>query len=167
MLKIGEIIGSHGIQGEVKVYSLTDFPRRFYELDVVTVQLGSQSRQLHIEKVRQHKNIFIIQFQEVRDRNRADELKNWLLVVDYVDAIPLPSGHYYDFQLVGMGVWDLTTETLIGKLTEVLHLPANAVYQVERTDGSIVLIPALKQIVRSVDVAEKRMGIMPLEGLLE
>lgn len=167
MLTIGEIVGSHGVRGEFKVKPHTDFPQRFYALDVITVRQGDKTRQLHVQKVRQHKNIFIMQCREVSDRNQADMLKNWELVVDYADAIPLPPDHYYDFDLEGMEVWDLTSQTLVGKITRILHLPANAAYEVERPQGDSLLIPALKSVVRRVDVANKRMEIVPLEGLLE
>jgi 16S rRNA processing protein RimM len=55
----------------------------------------------------------------------------------------------------------------VGKITRILHLPANAAYEVERPQGDSLLIPALKSVVRRVDVANKRMEIVPLEGLLE
>ncbi|HPZ90144.1 MAG: 16S rRNA processing protein RimM [Firmicutes bacterium] len=167
MLKIGEIIGAHGIRGEVKVYPFTDFPQRFTDMQVITVQKGAQKKQLHVERARRHKNIFILKCREVTDRNHAESLKGWDVVVDYRDAMPLPEDEYYDHQLVGLEVWDLQSQTPVGVLTEVLHLPANAVFTVVREDGSEVLIPALKQVVRRVDVEKGRMEIWPLEGMWE
>lgn len=167
VLIIGEIVGSHGVKGELKVIPHTDFPQRFFELDVVKIQRGKETRQLHIDNVRQHKTLFLLQCREVTHRCQADALKNWVLVVDYQDAVPLPADHYYDYQLLGMEVWDVTGQTLVGTITQVLHLPANAAYQVARPQGQVVLIPALKSVVRLVDVVNKRMEIIPLEGLLE
>lgn len=167
MLIIGEIVGSHGVRGELKVIPHTDHSQRFFKLEVVTIQQGQKTRQLNIDNVRQHKNVFLFQCQEVTDRDQADALKNWLLVVEEKDALPLPPSHYYDFELEGMEVWDVTRRTLVGTITQVLHLPANAVYQVQRPQGAVVLIPALKSVVQRVDVANKRMEIVPLEGLLE
>lgn len=167
MLKIGEVVGSHGVRGEFKVYPYTDYPERFQGLELITVQKNGRTRELHVEKVRQHKNLFIFQCQEIKDRNQADELRSWDLVVDFQEAVVLPQGHYYDYQLEGMEVWDLGTETSVGTLVEVLHLPANAVYRVKKPDGGEILIPALKQVIKGVDVAAKRMEIEPLDGLLE
>lgn len=167
MLKIGEIVGSHGVRGEVKIYPLTDYPQRFQELDAVKVRKDGQLRTLHVSSIRRHKNIYVAVFREIADRNQADALRNWELVVDYQEAVPLPQGHYYDYQLENLEIIDLGTNTPLGKLREVMHLPANAVYRMERPDGKSVLIPALKQIVKEVDLEGRRMYIDPMEGLLE
>lgn len=167
MLKIGEIVGSHGVRGEVKVYPLTDFPKRFYELEAVKVRKGTLVKTLHIHSARRHKNIIVIAFREITDRNQADGLRDWELVVDIEDAVPLPQGHYYDYQLEGLEIINLQTNSPVGILAEVMHLPANAVYRMETPDGKSVLIPALKEIVRRVDLDERRMYIEPMEGLLE
>ena len=86
------------------------------------------------------------------------------MVVDYRDAMPLPEDEYYDHQLVGLEVWDPQSQTPVGVLTEVLHLPANAVFTVVREDGSEVLIPALKQVVRRVDVEKGAHGNLAFGG---
>lgn len=167
MLKIGEIVGSHGVRGEVKVYSHTDFPERFFDLETVKARKGKLTRSFHVEKVRRHKNFFIILFAEVASRNQAEELQGWELVVEVKNAVPLPPGHYYDFQLLGLEVWNILTNSVLGTIVEVLHLPANAVYRVENSQGKSLLIPALRQVVKRVDLENRRMDIEPLEGLWE
>jgi len=166
VLIIGEIVGSHGVRGEVKVYPHTDFPQRFYDLETIQIQKGKLTRILNVLEVRQHKNIFIFSLAEIKDRNQSDELRGWQLVVDYQDAHSLPPGHYYDHQLEGLEVWDVQTDSWVGKIIQVLHLPANAVYRVE-TPAGIRLIPALKQVVKSIDLSQGKMYIKPMEGLLE
>ena len=167
MLVIGEIVGAHGIKGEVKVYPHTDYPERYFEMDTVTISKGELTRVLFIQKVRRQKNVFVFQFKGVNDRNQVDELRGWELVVDADDAVVLPEGHYYDHQLIGLKVVNILTDTLLGTIAEVLHLPANAVYRVETPAGESIFIPALKQVVIKVDLVSMRMDIEPLEGLLE
>lgn len=167
MLTIGEIVGPHGVRGEIKVLPLTDFPERFFELDNVKVRKGKLIRNFHVLNVRQHKNLFVFQFQEVQDRNQAEGLRHWELVIDLQAAVAPPEGQYYDYQLEGLEVYDVLAASVLGTIVEIMHLPANAVYRVEKPDGSSLLIPALKQVVKRVDLDGRRMYIEPMEGLLE
>lgn len=167
MLIIGEITGAHGVNGEVRVLPLTEHPRRYNQLDSVTIAKGDAQRTVTIAGIRQHKGLFIIRFGEVYTRDQAEQLRGWKLVVPFDQAVPLPPGSYYDFQLIGLEVYDVRDQSLLGTISEVLHLPANAVYRVTSATGKEYLIPALRQVVRQVDIEGKKMHILPLEGLLE
>lgn len=166
MLKIGEIVAPHGIQGEVRVLPTTDFPKRFSLLDKVILRKGQNTRELHLLHAREHKNFVLMEFKEVSDRNQAEELRNWEVVIPVEKAMPLPPGQFYDYQLEGLEVIDIDSGTSLGTLVEVMHLPANAVYRVENPAGSI-LIPALKRVVKAVDFEKGQMLVQPLEGMLE
>lgn len=167
MLKIGEIVSPHGVRGEIKLIPFTDFPKRFSQLDKVTIRKGKQLRELNIAQVRQHKRFVLLQFKEICDRNQAEELRNWELVIPYERAVPLPAHHFYDHQLEGLEVINSRDNLPLGILAEVLHLPANAVYRVEKADGTSILIPALKSVVRAVNPGEGRMYVELMEGMLE
>lgn len=167
MLKIGEIVSPHGVRGEVKLIPFTDFPKRFSQLDKVTIRKGKQLRELNIAQVRQHKLFVLLLFKEICDRNQAEELRNWELVIPYERAVPLPAHHFYDHQLEGLEVINTRDNLPLGILAEVLHLPANAVYRVEKADGTSILIPALKSVVKAVNTDEGRMYVEPMEGMLE
>lgn len=167
MLKIGEIVGPHGVRGEVKLIPYTDFPKRFCQLATVTIRKGTQMRELNLARVREHKNFILMEFKEISDRNQAEELRNWEVVVPYQSAVPLPQGHFYDHQLGGLEVFDINGNLFLGTLAEVMHLPANAVYRVEKPDGANILIPALKSVVKAVDLEKRRMYVAPMDGLLE
>jgi 16S rRNA processing protein RimM len=167
VLVIGEIVGPHGVRGEVKVYPLTDFPQRFSQLTQVSLRKGGQARELHLARVRTHKNIVLLEFREITSRNQAEELRGWELVIPYQQAVSLPRDHFYDHQLEGLQVYRAEGDQCLGRLTEVLHLPANAVYRVSGPDGREVLIPALKSVVRQVDLVQGRMYVSLPEGMLE
>lgn len=166
MLKIGEIVAPHGIRGEVRVLPTTDFPQRFSLLDKVTLRQGEKTRELQILQAREHKNFVLIEFKEISDRNQAEELRNWEVVIPVAKAMPLPPGRYYGHQLEGLEVIDIESRVSLGTLAEVMHLPANAVYRVENSAGSI-LIPALKSVIKEVDIEKGRMYVQPLEGMVE
>ncbi len=167
MLVIGQITGAHGVRGEVKVFPLTDYPERFLDMKTVTIRQGSDVQQLSVEKVwKQNKHVIFL-LEGIATRNQAEMLRGWQLVVDYDEAFPLPPGHYYDFQLTGMRVYNAQDGSLLGELAEVLHLPANAVYRVVSPQGREILVPALAKVVEKVDTDHGCMHVRPLEGMLD
>lgn len=171
VIRIGEILGPHGIQGEVRVYPLTDHPDAFAtrgEMTLVppTGHPGSATPVV-ATSCRVHKGIAVLRLSGVASRAEAEALRGWHLSVDPNAVIPLPKGRYYVFQLVGLRV-ETMNGRLVGTLKDVLFPGANDVYVVEEeTTGKEVLIPAIRQVVREVCLDEGRMLIDPIPGLLD
>jgi len=162
-IRIGKIVNTQGNRGALRVFPLTDYPERFLNMTKVKVALEDQITEYHIEQASFHKKFVIIRFKEIRDMNQAMELKNGFLVVDREDLTPLPKDNYYIFQLIGMDVFDVCGDRL-GALSEVIRTGANDVYVVE-TGAKPLLLPALKQVVLSIDVTKGRMVVKTPEGL--
>src|SRR5690606_33128124 len=97
-----------------------------------------------VERARPHGGLFIVKLAGVSDRDAAEALRGVLVQVPREDAVPLPEGSYYVFDLVGCDV--VTTEgTLLGQIADVLQTGANDVYQVrDDTTGKEILLPAVK-----------------------
>lgn len=167
MLRIGQIACPHGVGGEVKVTPWTDFPQRFNDLRTVTLCKGSLEQVLTVVSARTHKNYVLLRFAGVDDRNQAERLRDWEVTVPADQAHPLPPDHYYDYQLEGLEVIDVAGNHSLGTIAEVLHLPANPVYRVVGPTGEDIYIPALKSVVKEIDLSAGRMSIIPLAGLLE
>lgn len=167
MLRIGQIVCPHGVGGEVRVMPWTDFPERFRNLKTVTLCKGSLKQDLAVVGAREHKNIVLLRFAGVIDRNQAEGLRGWEVVIPVDQAYPLPPGHYYDYQLEGLKVIDMEGNRILGTVAEVLHLPANPVYRVVGPRGNDLYIPALKSVVKDIDLSRGQILIMPLAGLLE
>jgi 16S rRNA processing protein RimM len=156
---VGYIRGPHGLDGEVKVDSLSDVPDRF----VIGAQFQGGDRSLTIGSLRTHKGALLIGFKRYTRREQAEKLRGLLLEIPESDVPPLAADQYYRHQLVGLNVQDAEGAPL-GMLTEVLDTGANDVYVV--SDGeSELLVPAIESVVRSVDVARGVMTIDPLPGL--
>ena len=161
----GRILSAHGIRGEVSVKPLTDNPARF--------QKGNQ---LYIEKAGRYEaitglrggkdDLLILSFEGVRDRDQAEKLKGSLLQIEAEEARSLPAGEYYFFQLKGMDVVE-EDGTPLGTLVELIESGANDVYRIDCGNGDFLLIPALKQIVKNIDLAQKKMTVALLPGLKE
>ncbi|KNZ69630.1 16S rRNA processing protein RimM [Thermincola ferriacetica] len=167
LIAIGKIINTHGHKGEVKVFPLTDDPRRMEELEKVYFTSGESTRELTIKQVRYHKNFVVLSFEEIKDMNAAELLKNGEICITKDELRSLPEGSYYIFDIIGLNVF--TNEgRYLGEVTDVIQTGANDVYEVrDSKSGKHYLIPALKQIVKSIDTEKKEMIICPMEGLLE
>jgi 16S rRNA processing protein RimM len=162
LIRIGYIRRAVGLAGEVEVEPLTDDPARFHS--GLSVRAGIAVRR--VEKVRGGKSTVVLKFAGVDDRNLAEQLRGEYLEVDASQAQALPEGSYYHWQLVGLGVFDPDGHRL-GELTDVLAYPANDIYVV--SDGSDeLLVPALAQVVVSVDLeAERMVVVLPAEEVVE
>jgi 16S rRNA processing protein RimM len=159
-IKVGKIVSAAGIKGEVKVYPYTDYPDRFEEL--VEVYAGEDT--LEIEKVRHQKNMVIIKFAGVDDRNAAEKLKDTFLTISREDLRELDEDEYFIFDLIGL---EAVTEDgeHIGRVTDVIQNTAQDLYEIETDDGKKHLVPAVYEFVTDIDINSGIMKIKPIEGL--
>ena len=151
---IGRVGAPHGIAGDVRVIPLTDFPERFAALREVMV--GDEL--LHIESVKPQGKNFLMRFREYAVREDAQRLTGRLLTVARAEAAPLDEGEYYVFDIVGLTVYDEENNEL-GTVENVLRTGSNDVYAVRSEDGCEILIPALRKVVRTIDVLNGRMTV--------
>lgn len=158
---IGRVGAAHGIQGEMRIIPLTDFPERFKSMREVMV--GEEL--LHIESCRYHKQFVILKFREYPVREQAMQLTNRYLTVPRSEAMPLPEGRYYEFDIIGLKVESEQGEPL-GEVENILHTGSNDVYVTHRPDGRELLIPALKAVVKLIDVPGGRM-VVDLPAVVE
>lgn len=151
---IGRVGAAHGIQGDLRIIPLTDFPKRFDALREVMV--GDEL--LHVERVKpQGKNV-LVRFREYAVREEAQKLTGRLLTVARADAAPLDEGEYYVFDIVGLTVYD-EEDNELGTVENVLRTGSNDVYAVRAEDGREILIPALRTAVLAIDVPGGRMTV--------
>ena len=151
---IGRVGAAHGIRGELRIIPLTDFPERFMSLREVMV--GDEL--LHIESVKPQGKNFLMRFREYTVREDAQKLTGRLLTVARAEAAPLDEGEYYVFDIVGLTVYDEENNEL-GTVENVLRTGSNDVYAVRSEDGREILIPALRKVVRTIDVPNGRMTV--------
>jgi 16S rRNA processing protein RimM len=159
---VGKIVKTQGNRGELRVYPLTDFPERFLTMEKVLVELQGKTEYYHIEAARLYKKFVIVRFREIADMTAAEKLKGGLLKVGREDLMELPGDSYYIFDLIGLGVFSGAGENL-GTLEDVIQTGANDVYVVAREGRPPLLVPALKSVVREIDLPGKRMVVEMLE----
>ena len=164
MFTIGKIVNTHGVKGEMRVQPSTDDIKRFEKLKEVYVdQKGLKTYE--IAGVRYHKDFVLIKFKGIDTMNDAELLKNSLIKIDRKDSLPLQEDEYYICDLYDMEVFTEEGRRL-GILTDILVTGSNDVYVITDNQKEL-LIPAIKQCIKKVDVEGKQMIVHLLEGLEE
>ncbi len=160
---VGVIAGAFGVRGELKVDLYTDFPDRFTPQQIV--YLGDDHRPATVLAVRPIGDRLALYLDGVASRDAAQALFDVPICVRRSEVMPLPEGRYYHDQIIGLEAYTTGGQHL-GAIVEVLATGSNDVY-VARMGATEVLIPALKDVVRSIDLQNKRLIVEPIEGLLE
>ena len=152
-LKVGKIINVHGIKGEVKIFPLTDDINRFYSLKKVYLEQENSILPLTISNIRIHKNVVLASFNEIVDRNQAEQYKGLFIIINREDAIELSENQYFICDLIGIKVYSLEGK-LIGNIKDILQTGPTDIYVIE-TNNKDVLVPALKDIFKEIDINKK------------
>lgn len=162
-LAIARIVAPSGTRGEVKGEILTDFPERFARLTRVFV--GDELVAYEVLSARVRKRLVYLRLKGCDTMNDAEALRGEIVRIPVSEAVPLPEDHYYWHQIFDLEVWTVAGE-FIGKIVDILQRPANDVYVVQGK-GKEVLIPAIEDVVKEVDLQKGRMIIQPMPGLLD
>jgi 16S rRNA processing protein RimM len=159
---VGRITSAHGVKGEVAVLVLSQVAERFEPgAQLFLDEAGSQT--VTVVAARPHRQRLLVQFEEVADRNRAESLRGSYLFVPASSAPSLPEGEFWTHDLVGCEVLTVGGRSL-GHIREVIHTAANDVWVAQGADGE-VLIPALKDVIQTVDLSSRRVVVREIEGL--
>jgi 16S rRNA processing protein RimM len=161
---VGQIVGAHGIRGEVKVELLTDHPERYDPGRSLYMEDPPGVMRVHVNGSRPHKGFMLVQLAEVRDRTAAQALQGRLLLIADSEIMPLSEHENYLHDLIGLEVVAEDGRPL-GRVVEILSTKANDVYVVAGEDGE-VLLPALREVVTEVDLGARRMLVRVPDGLM-
>lgn len=174
-LEIGRVVGPQGLRGEVRVYPNSDFPERFFLPGSRGVlrpgQAEPEMMTLVSGRFLDNKGLYLIQFEEVRDRDQAETLRNAVLVVAEGDRLPTEPDEFHVADLIGLSVRMQSTGDAIGTVVDVYtagnDLLAVALDPVpESSQPPPVLIPFVHEIVPVVDLAAGIIEITPPQGLI-
>lgn len=158
---VGRVTRPHGVTGEVAVVVLSEVPERFAVGATVWLEDG---RALTVESSRPHRDRLLIRFHGIADRTRAETLHGALLVVPETLSPSLPEGSWWDHQIEGCTVVTDARRDL-GIVREVIHTAANDVWAAVDEAGAETLIPALRDVVVSVDASSRRIVVRAIPGL--
>ena len=165
-LRVGVIVTTHGIRGEVKVFPTTDDVRRFDHLKNCMVDAKRSLIPLEIRSVKYFKQFVILGFKDYDNINDVLEFVKKDILVERKDAVELKPGEYFICDLVGHKVVSDTGEEL-GVLKDVITSSANNVYVVKRPDDKDLLIPVIPECVLGHDMENGVTTVHLLDGLLD
>jgi 16S rRNA processing protein RimM len=162
---IGKVVALFGIRGELKVLLLTDIPNRFAGLGAVYA--GPDHTRRLIQSVRPYKGeMIVLKLEGIDDANTAESLRDQNLAIPVSELAQLPPDSYYQHDILGLMVITLDGQKL-GSIVDIIVTGSNDVYVIKVPDGSQVLIPAIKDVIKQVDLIRRTMYIDPLPGLLD
>ena len=162
---IGNIANIHGIKGEVKIYPYTDDINNLTTLKKVYLSKDLKDG-YKVKQARVHKNMIIASLENINDANTALTLKSKDVYIPRDELKKLEEGTYYIEDLLYSEIIDEETSEVIGKLVYVFNTGANDVYEVEREDKSKIYLPAISQVIKQVDIKEKKIFVHLMEGLV-
>ncbi|MBM0065191.1 ribosome maturation factor RimM [Alkalicoccobacillus gibsonii] len=164
--KVGQLVNTHGVRGEVKILSTTDFPeKRFAKGSQLAIrQENGQYKTLTVASHRVHKQFHLLTFEGYTNINEVEGYKGLTLYVSADQQEELEIGEYYYHEIIGCTVVD--EEGLkIGRVIEILSPGANDVWVVKREGQKDLLVPYIESVVREIDITNKTITIHLLEGL--
>lgn len=162
-LEAGRIVGTHGLQGEVRVECWCDSPDFLAEFRTLYFDEGEQKLKA---KSRPHKNIVLSKLEGVNTVEDAEALRGRVLYINR-DDVTLPEGKHFIQDLLGCKVLDADDNSVCyGEITDVFKTGANDVYTITK-DGIDYLVPAVDSIVTQKNTDEGFVLVRPIKGLFD
>ena len=167
-LKVGKIVNTHSLKGEVKVISSTDFEEeRFKKGSKLLITRGNQLiREVIVESYRNHKNFLLVKFEGIDSVEEAEKLKNLQIKIDSDEVGELEENEFYFHQIIGCEVFDENDKNL-GEIIDILTPGANDVWVIKGENGKEILIPYIEDVVKQIDITNKKVNIEVMEGLID
>lgn len=164
-LEVGEIVGTHGVRGEMRVNPWCDSPaflKKFKKLYLD--EIGTKS--LDVKSAREHGNVALVTIDTIDTVEKAQAMRGKVLYIKRDDA-KLQKGNFFIAELIDCTVYDADDENIVyGVITDVSMTGANDVWHIEK-EGKEYLIPAIKDVVIDVDVENGVIKIRPMKGIFD
>lgn len=162
---IGQIVNVHGIKGEVKVYPYTDDVDSLAK-KLKKVYFDENLKESFKTSCRVQKGMLLVKISGIDTVEKAEELRNKYIYISEDALGALEEDNYYVKDLIGLDVIDITNNELVGTLDYVFNTGANDVYEVTTTNSTKIYLPAIKQVIKKVDIKARKIYVEIMEGLI-
>ncbi len=162
--EIGQIVNTSGLKGVIKVKPFTDDITKFNNLKTIYIEIKNELKSFEIEKVYFNKNMVFLKLKGIDTIEQAENYRNYYLKIERKDE-ELEKDSYYIVDIENCEVYT-EEQKLLGKVSEVFSTGSNDVYVVVAEDGKQILIPAIKDVIKEIDIKNKKIIIHLLEGLI-
>jgi len=164
-IEIGQIVNTNGLKGLLKVKPLTDDITRFENLEIIYIQKTNELIQFKIEDIKYVKNMVLLKLEGIDSIEEAEKYRNLYIKINREDAIELPENSYLIVDMLKCNVYTEENE-LLGKMIDIFPTGSNDVYVVKNNEGKEILLPAIKDVVKKVDIQNKKIIVKLLDGLI-
>ena len=163
-LLLGKINKPHGLKGEVKIFSNTDFASlRYQKGHVVFILINNEYKPFKVHSFYKYKDYDVVSFEDYLNINLINDLLGKNVYVKKSDAT-LPNNHYHYSDLVNLKV--INEEKEIGIVKNVIHAPANDILRCETFNHKTFDIPFVNEFILDVNLSKKEIKVKLIEGIL-
>ena len=163
--EIGQIVNHFGIKGMVKVNPFTDDISQFEEMETILVDKKGSLLEMQIEEVKYSKNQVLLKLKGIETVNDAEKYRNCYLKLPREKARKLPKNTYFIADLIGLEVY--TEEgKLLGKVDDIYNTGASDIYVIKDELGKQILLPAIKDVIKQIDLEQEKIVVHLLDGLV-
>ena len=163
--EIGQIVNTSGLKGILKIKPFTDDIKKFSNLKTIYIKTKSGLTEFKIEQVRYVKNMVMLKLTGIDTVEEAEKYRNLYIKILRDQEEELEEGSYYVVDILGCKV-NTDTNQELGKVVDVFQTGSNDVYVVKDEQGKQILLPAIKQVIKNVDIKNKIITVHLLEGLV-
>ena len=163
--EIGQIVNTSGLKGILKIKPFTDDIKKFSNLKTIYIKTKSGLTEFKIEQVRYVKNMVMLKLAGIDTVEEAEKYRNLYIKILRDQEEELEEGSYYVVDILGCKV-NTDANQELGKIVDVFQTGSNDVYVVKDEQGKQILLPAIKQVIKNVDIKNKIITVHLLEGLV-
>ena len=163
--EIGQIVNTSGLKGEIKIKPFTDDITKFNDFKTIYVSVKKELKEFKIEKVRFSKNMVFLKLEGIDTIEEAENYRNLYIKRKRDKDEELEKDTYYIVDLIGCRVYTDDQKEL-GEVIDVFSTGSNDVYVVKDDLGKQVLLPAIKEVIKNVDIENRTIIVHLLEGLI-
>ena len=165
MLEIGQIVNTFGVKGMVKIVPYTDDIKRFDNLKTIYVVIKNKKTKYEIEEIKYHKNMVLAKLKGIDTMDLAELLKQSSDQNERKDAIHLEKDTYFIVDLMGLKVITDENEEL-GNIVDIFNTGSNDIYVVKDELGKQILLPAISEVIKNIDIENKKIIVHLMKGLV-
>ncbi len=164
-LEVGQIVNTNGLKGLLKINPFTDDITRFERLKTILVEHKKELLEFEIESVRYQKKQVLLKLKGIDTIEEAEKYREDYLKIKRNKEEKLPEDTYYIVDLIGLDIYTEGGE-LLGKLDDIFSTGSNDVYVVKNSEGKQILLPAISDVIKNIDLEQKKIVVNLIEGLL-
>ncbi len=166
LLLVGKVIRPHGLAGLLRIWSYADSEESFTDAETVFLEpLAGGYHPFEIEAIRPHKNFYLMKLYGLTSLEQTEAYRGAGIYIRKPAHEAEEEGTYFWHELIGLGVY-LCTGEYVGELKHIFPTGGNDIYVVQK-DEKEVLIPAIHDVIKEIDLENRRMVIFEMEGLLD